>query len=465
MDNPCASLSPLQLQALTVTGQGDGGIVKFDGFTLRPGQSIYSPNKKQKFMMQVDGNLVFLKLNEDGSEGKVIWASNTNNHSGAYAVFQDDGNLVVYIDGLQTKPLALWASFTDQTGTDNYGKGIFFNLPDVGQMRIVVQKTNSSQIRSYSPFSLGQLNSKGFVDHFDIHSGLYLYMDGKTSLYTNQYIMWYYTDRQLKLIMQADHNLVLYRYDMKGSQQEELLWTSNTGGTGADRALFLDTGNLVVYSVHGGSGGILRWQSEWESGTDLAGTQNYGQGWIFGPDNDGYLRDCMSMEVRKANAEHHEDERSYFAFYSGDKFRCGPRLPVKFDGFTLYPGKSIYSPTMKQQFEMQGDGNLVLYKRNEDGSRNAVWLSKTGFQDWDAYAVFQDDGNLVIYSDDTPRKVLWASFTDPTGIDNYGKGILFNLPDVGPLSITVQKTNSSEIRSYSPFEDGKKFIWVKENLL
>ena len=114
---------------------------------------------------------------------------------------------------------------------------------------------------------------------------------------------------------------------------------------------------------------------------------------------------------------------------------------------------------------MRGDGNLVLYKRNEDGSRNAVWLSKTGFQDWDAYAVFQDDGNLVIYSDDTPRKVLWASFTDPTGIDNYGKGILFNLPDVGPMSITVQKTNSSEIRSYSPFEDGKKFIWVKENLL
>ena len=80
---------------------------------------------------------------------------------------------------------------------------------------------------------------------------------------------------------------------------------------------------------------------------------------------------------------------------------------------------------VKQQFEMQGDGNLVLYKRNEDGSRNAVWLSKTGFQDWDAYAVFQDDGNLVIYSDDTPRKVLWASFTDQTGTDNYGKGIFF----------------------------------------
>jgi len=114
---------------------------------------------------------------------------------------------------------------------------------------------------------------------------------------------------------------------------------------------------------------------------------------------------------------------------------------------------------------MQVDGNLVFYKLNEDGiPGKVIWASNTDNHSG-AYAVFQDDGNLVLYSDDTPRKVLWASFTDPTGIDNYGKGILFNLPDVGPMSITVQKTNSSEIRSYSPFKDGKKFIWVKENLL
>ena len=114
-------------------------------FTLRPGQSIYSPNKKQKFMMQVDGNLVFLKLNEDGSEGKVIWASNTNNHPGAYAVFQDDGNLVIYTG--DTPRIALWASNTDQAGTDNYGKGIFFQVPDEGPMSIFVQKTNSHEYR------------------------------------------------------------------------------------------------------------------------------------------------------------------------------------------------------------------------------------------------------------------------------------------------------------------------------
>jgi hypothetical protein len=333
MDNPRASASLSPLQALTgqeveVDETLLQSVVKFDGFTLRPGQSIYSPNWKQQLVMQVDGNLVFYKLNEDGSEGKVIWASNTNQDwtGGAYAVFQTDGNLVVYIDGVETetKPLALWASFTDQTGTDNYGKGILCNLPDVGQMRIVVQKTNSSEIRSYSPFPTPS-DPRGvdgrFTDHLTVtNSEYYLFMDGKISLYTNQYIMFgdlYEDKKQLKLIMQADHNLVLYSiYNEDGSQQE-LLWTSNTGGTGADRAVFLDTGNLVVYSVRY-DGGNPTWQSEWESGTDLAGTENYGQGSDFVVTvNDGYWSHRMFMLVRKDYSHH----RVYNALVSGDKFR------------------------------------------------------------------------------------------------------------------------------------------------
>jgi hypothetical protein len=149
-------------------------------------------------------------------------------------------------------------------------------------------------------------------------------MDGKISLYTNQYIMFgdlYEDKKQLKLIMQADHNLVLYSiYNEDGSQQE-LLWTSNTGGTGADRAVFLDTGNLVVYSVRY-DGGNPTWQSEWESGTDLAGTQNYGQGSEFVVTvNDGYWSHRLFMLVRKDYSNLCEHPRVYNALVSGDKFR------------------------------------------------------------------------------------------------------------------------------------------------
>jgi hypothetical protein len=97
---------------------------------------------------------------------------------------------------------------------------------------------------------------------------------------------------------------------------------------------------------------------------------------------------------------------------------------VKFDGsYTLRPGESIYSPNKKQELRMQKeDGILVLYRRNDDGSWKAVWESKT-YGNAGAYAEFQGDGNLVVYDVGNPRKALWASKTDLTGTNNYGKGV------------------------------------------
>jgi hypothetical protein len=56
---------------------------------------------------------------------------------------------------------------------------------------------------------------------------------------------------------------------------------------------------------------------------------------------------------------------------------------------------------------MQGDGNLVLY---EHGG-TAVWDTGTGGQNCgtgQCVAVFQADGNLVVYNGSTP---LWGSGT------------------------------------------------------
>ena len=55
--------------------------------------------------MQLDGNLVL-----QDSTGRGLWSSRTYGHPGAYAVAQDDGNLVVYGSPGNTQPL--WASGT-----------------------------------------------------------------------------------------------------------------------------------------------------------------------------------------------------------------------------------------------------------------------------------------------------------------------------------------------------------------
>ncbi len=57
---------------------------------------------------------------------------------------------------------------------------------------------------------------------------------------------------------------------------------------------------------------------------------------------------------------------------------------------------------------MQTDGNLVLYKSNEDRTGMPTWA--TGTNPNGSYAIMQEDGNLVVY--DSNNKPLWASNTD-----------------------------------------------------
>jgi len=83
------------------------------GQQLRPGQDIMSANG-YKVVMQSDGNLV-----EYASDGRVMWATHTDN-PGAYAAMQEDGNLVVY---LAARPL--WS-----TGTGGQGPSYAVIQPD-----------------------------------------------------------------------------------------------------------------------------------------------------------------------------------------------------------------------------------------------------------------------------------------------------------------------------------------------
>ncbi|MEU1505546.1 RHS repeat-associated core domain-containing protein [Kitasatospora sp. NPDC005748] len=72
------------------------------GFVLNSGESVRS--NSVQLAMQPDGNLVLSSLRT----GKAIWSTNTQDHSGAWATMQDDGNFVVY----DPQRVPLWSSKT-----------------------------------------------------------------------------------------------------------------------------------------------------------------------------------------------------------------------------------------------------------------------------------------------------------------------------------------------------------------
>ena len=64
------------------------------GDRLMPGEAIDSRDGRFHVHMQVDGNFV---LYRDGVGA--LWATGTNDNQVAFAIMQQDGNLVVYAPG------------------------------------------------------------------------------------------------------------------------------------------------------------------------------------------------------------------------------------------------------------------------------------------------------------------------------------------------------------------------------
>lgn len=54
------------------------------------GHTTYSPQKKYRLVMQGDGNLVIYSSNNSA-----VWSARTGGNSGAFSIFQTDGNLVL----------------------------------------------------------------------------------------------------------------------------------------------------------------------------------------------------------------------------------------------------------------------------------------------------------------------------------------------------------------------------------
>jgi len=79
-------------------------------------------------------------------------------------------------------------------------------------------------------------------------------------------------------------------------------------------------------------------------------------------------------------------------------------------GKTLPKGQKLVSAGGAASFEMQPDGNAVVYDLRK-GARKPLWASNTGGKG--ASAVMQTDGNLVVY--DANHHAVWASGTNGKG--------------------------------------------------
>ncbi|MED5261489.1 MAG: hypothetical protein VX574_03720 [Myxococcota bacterium] len=226
--------------------QGDGNAVIYDGsggalwqtftnyasevaiaagqFSLAPGEILHSQNRK--LQMRSDCNLVLYSF-ENGLTGGAVWQSETNGSgTSCSALFQGDGNFVVY-DGLGQP---LWASGT--SGTSG------------GELRL--QSDGNLVVYNGSNQPLWSANGN-IPSEFLWNAGGFSFAPGDFAQSQNR-----------KWVMQSDCNLVLY--NVANALVGGALWHSDTHLAGVDcRADFQADGNLVIYDGVG--------QALWASGT------------------------------------------------------------------------------------------------------------------------------------------------------------------------------------------------------
>ncbi|NJR13027.1 MAG: hypothetical protein HC779_00255 [Phyllobacteriaceae bacterium] len=92
-----------------------------------------------------------------------------------------------------------------------------------------------------------------------------------------------------------------------------------------------------------------------------------------------------------------------------------PVIRSAFDNGVLRTNETLISQNGQFFAIFQADGNLVVYRGTPAQQRQAVWASGTNGDAQGGYAVMQGDGNLVVY--DAGGKARWASGTSAAGVN------------------------------------------------
>ncbi|WP_181439392.1 peptidoglycan DD-metalloendopeptidase family protein [Curtobacterium sp. MCBD17_032] len=201
------------------------------GTTLRPGDSVTSPNGQFRLVMQGDGNLV-----EYGIANAVIWASGTD-APGAVAVIGK--NRAVDLVRGSTR-IARWA----QGGT---GQSTSFEVRGDGTMALLVGTTAivnwngyqdrvpaGSTILPGTTLRSGPTNANTLTM---MANGVFVQRNAGKNVWLTNTVKQY----GATAAVQQDGNLVVY------SKEGKALWASNTSRKGGGALLVQVDGNVVLY--------------------------------------------------------------------------------------------------------------------------------------------------------------------------------------------------------------------------
>ncbi len=199
------------------------------GQMLPSGKCIVSPHGQYFLLMNTDGNFFIY----DWAHGTGTWGPGTQGHPGAYAIFQTDGNLVVY----SASGVALWNSGTSGTNAER------MNLEDDGRIIIWKSAWNSGT-------SNGQFNGTTYT-HPGCDAGI---GTGTTGLlWSGQCFV--SPNGRFELLMQADGNMVIYD---RSVTPNAAIWSTGTAVPQGDPLMGLRTlyfydalGNLYCVEQHG----------------------------------------------------------------------------------------------------------------------------------------------------------------------------------------------------------------------
>lgn len=129
------------------------------GQSLGAGSYIISPNRLAKAVMQSDGNLVLIKVDEN----RPLWASKSNGSGAVSAKMQDDGNLVLLDSGNNPK----WS-----TGTNGH-PGAYLRVQDDGNLVLYQYGLNLTLENGEHP--LWATGTQGF--NSQLHAGEFEWSD------------------------------------------------------------------------------------------------------------------------------------------------------------------------------------------------------------------------------------------------------------------------------------------------
>ncbi len=334
------------------------------GAALGSEQEMRSVNGRYRVAMQSDCNLVVY----DGA--RPLWSSRTDRRgANCSAVFQPDGNLVIYSMGT----IPIWSSQTQGRGGDSIRLQDDGNLVMTAAGRTVWASTPPRP--SLSALGLPPAPAPVSANRSTMMIGRQLSPNDEIRSPGGRY----------RLVMQTDCNLVLY-------DSARALWSSGTDRRGSScSALFQDDGNFVIYAMGG--------TPVWASNTVARGADR-----IMLQDDGNLVMYAGSSAVWASN--------------TGGR----PGMPAPQTGFSggsvLSAGMQLYAPsgTMTSRngrytLAMQGDCNLTITER---GGR-AMWASNTYGRGASCRLDMQTDGNLVIY--DGSNRAVWSSGTNGRGTD------------------------------------------------